>query len=153
MAKGVPFRYGRGQCIFCTRQPPEVVISKEHPFADWLRDLFPRTAETTHTLGVLEWASSPGRSPSKETRRSGQGHSGSKTIRRVCRSCNQTWLSNKIEEVARPILTPLINGERFELDPAMQQVLATWAAERGNGNTWCVVRGGIELKRATFKPC
>jgi len=67
MAKRVPFRYGRGQCIFCEGQPPEVSISKEHLFADWLRDIFPRNSETTHTLGILEWAETPGRVPARET--------------------------------------------------------------------------------------
>lgn len=128
MPKNNPFASGRGQCIFCTRQPPEASITKEHVFADWLRALFPRSPQTTHTLGVHEWASSPGRSPAKVTRRQAQGHSGTKKIRKVCRTCNGTWLS-QIEEAAKPILIPLIGGERLEVDSAMQQALATWAAK------------------------
>jgi len=94
MAKGVSFKYGRRQCMYCTQQPPEVIISKEHLFAEWLREIFRRTADTTHTIGVFEWATAPGRSMPKETRTQGQGHSGSKKIRNVCSKCNETWLSN-----------------------------------------------------------
>jgi hypothetical protein len=77
----------------------------------------------------MQWAGSPGRSPATETRKQRQGHSGTKTIRRVCKTCNETWLSNEIEKTAKPILIPLINGERTEIDPDMQRILATWAAK------------------------
>ena len=98
-------------------------------FPDWLREIFPRTAETTHTLGVMQWAGSPGRSPAVETRKQRQGHSGTKTIRQVCKRCNETWLSNEIEKIAKPILLPLINGERAEIDSRHAADLATWAAK------------------------
>jgi hypothetical protein len=129
MAKRIPFKYGRRQCIFCERQPPEVIITKEHLFADWLRGTFPRTSETTHTLGILEWAGTPGRVPSRETRKRGQGHSGSKKIRNVCNTCNETWLSNDVEVPAKPILIPLLNGEQSEIIHYMQQILAAWATK------------------------
>jgi hypothetical protein len=125
-----PFKYGRRRCIFCQRQPPEVSISKEHLFADWLREIFPRTAETTHTLGVFQWAGSPGRSSlTDRITREGQGHSGSKKIKHVCRTCNETWLSNQVEDAAKPTLTPLINGETMTVNADMQRILSTWAAK------------------------
>jgi hypothetical protein len=129
MAKPIPFRYGRGRCIFCTRQPPDVIISKEHVFGQWLRELFPRPADITHTLGVLEWKSSPGRSIPKETNVHRQGHSGTRKIRHVCKHCNETWLSNNVEKVAQPILIPLVSGDQVELNAAMQLILATWATK------------------------
>jgi hypothetical protein len=58
-----------------------------------------------------------------------QGHSGTRKIRDVCSACNETWLSNDIEKPAIPILIPLINGDRTEIDPNMQRILATWAAK------------------------
>jgi hypothetical protein len=128
MVKDAAFKSGLGRCIFCTRQPPDIVMSREHVFPDWLRQIFPRTAGTTHTLGVMEWAGAPGRSPAKQTRKQRPGHSGTKKIRRVCKTCNETWLSN-IEKIAKPILAPLINGEKIELDATKQRILATWAAK------------------------
>lgn len=126
MPKGLPFRYGRRKCIFCKRQPPEVSISKEHLFALWLRELFPRDACTTHTLGVMESATNQ---EVRELRKNGQGHSGSKKIRHVCQTCNGTWLSNNIEDVAKPIITRLLSANRSSIDAATQKVLATWAAK------------------------
>ncbi len=125
----LPFKYGRRKCIFCQRQPPEVIITKEHLFADWLREIFPRTSETTHTLGIIEWDGRPGRVPPRGGTKEGQGHSGSKKIRHVCKACNETWLSNDIEKPAKPILIPLLNGEPMMLNPNMQQILAAWAAK------------------------
>jgi hypothetical protein len=129
MAKGIPFKYGRGQCIFCTRQPPEVKISREHIFSDWLRDEFPRDASTTHTLGFINWLSAPTLSQPIVNTKQGQGHAGSKKVRAVCRSCNETWMSTEIEDRAKPILIPLFNSEEVSINAEMQQVLATWAAK------------------------
>jgi hypothetical protein len=105
MAKGNPFLYGRRRCIFCERRPPDVKISKEHVFADWLRDIFPRDAKTTHTLGVIDWQR--GLARPTVTKKHGQGHSGSKKVRAVCQECNGTWLSS-LEDTAKPILTLLM---------------------------------------------
>src|SRR5690242_8156042 len=130
MPQRLPFLRGRRQCIFCERQPPNVKITKEHIFADWLKDLFPRDSETTHTHGVITWALERRLRPAtsiKTTR--GQGHSGSKKVRAVCRECNQTWLSTSIENTAKPILTSLISGRSGIITPHMQRLLATWAAK------------------------
>jgi hypothetical protein len=128
MAKREPFLYGRRQCIFCERQPPAVKISKEHVFGDWLRDLFPRDSATTHTLGLIDWKRGGLHQPTI-TRTQGQGHSGSKKVKVVCKECNETWLSNSIEDIAKPILTLLITGQPTTIDADMQRILASWAAK------------------------
>jgi hypothetical protein len=127
---GVPFQYGRGKCIFCQRQPPDVPMSKEHLFGDWLRELFPRNDATTHMLGVLEWIGAPFRSkPTERIKPSAQGHSGSKKVRHVCKECNEGWLSEKVESAAKPILTSVLRGDVVEIDEDMQRIIATWAAK------------------------
>jgi hypothetical protein len=98
-------------------------------FAEWLRELFPRTAETTHTLGVMEWAGSPGQSPARELRKQKQGHSGTRKIRHVCLACNTGWLSINIEQISKPVLIPLLRGEATQINPAIQRILAIWAAK------------------------
>ena len=50
-------------------------------------------------------------------------------MRHVCKTCNETWLSNNVEVPAKPILIPLIKGERVDIDSAAQKILATWAAK------------------------
>jgi hypothetical protein len=119
-----------GQCIFCGRRPPAVKMSREHIFADWLKTIFPRDNKTTHTHGVITWPSdaTPQTPPAVATRQ-GQGHSGSKKVKVVCKSCNETWLSNSVENAAKPILTPLIAGRAGSVTSDMQRVLATWAAK------------------------
>lgn len=129
MTKRAPFKYGRGRCIFCEKQPPKVKISKEHIFAEWLRVLFPRSPNATHTVGIMSWAGTPGRSARTINSKVGQGHSGSKKVRAVCRECNGTWLSNLVEEPAKPLLLQMIKGERLDINSDMQQLLATWAAK------------------------
>jgi hypothetical protein len=98
----IPFLYGRGSCIFCQQQPPTVKISKEHIFGDWLREMFPRDAGTTHTHGIIKWPF-PGSQlakPSIQTRIR-PGHSGSKKVRAVCETCNSGWMSTSIEDLER----------------------------------------------------
>jgi hypothetical protein len=129
MAKGIPFLYGRRSCIFCERRSPEVKISKEHLFADWLRELFPRTSETTHTMGIINWMGWVVGSRPPTTMHQGQGHSGSKKVRAVCQNCNETWMSNNVEDVAKPILIPMMTNEAITLNASMQRILSTWAAK------------------------
>lgn len=124
------FLHGRGRCIFCERQPPDVKISREHIFGDWLREIFPRDATTTHTHGIIDWpVAGFAEVPPTVTIGGGQGHSGTKKVKVVCATCNETWLSTRIEGAAKPVLTSLIAGRPSELSVAMQRTLATWAAK------------------------
>jgi hypothetical protein len=86
------------------------------------------------------------------------GASFTKRIRSVCRICNSGWM-NRLEQKARPILTPLILGEPMTLTPAMRQTLAEWAtmkfivlehAERGEFVT--PERDRIALKETLTMP-
>lgn len=47
-----------------------------------------------------------------------------KTVKRVCRECNQGWMST-LEQEAKPVLTPLIQGQR-RLVQGAQALIATW---------------------------
>jgi hypothetical protein len=113
------------------RRPPEVKISKEHVFGDWLREVFPRDGTTTHTHGTITWP--PDTLPQSQHEvwldPRGHGHSGSKKIGVVCRSCNGTWLSNDLEDAAKPILIPLVGEMNGTLTKDMQRILATWTAK------------------------
>jgi len=112
--------------VFCKKQPPDVLITKEHLFADWLRELFPRSPDTTHTLGIKEWATTH---DVKELHQNAQGHSGTKKIRHVCKTCNGTWMSNRVEESTMAILTDLINGNKTDVNHEMMALLATWSTK------------------------
>jgi hypothetical protein len=47
------------------------------------------------------------------------------TVRCVCRSCNNGWMS-QLESQTKPLLQPLLMGEHSSLDPADQAILALW---------------------------
>ena len=53
------------------------------------------------------------------------GHTYTKTIRVVCRICNTGWMSG-VEELIKPTLIPMLQGQPIDLSPDEQQKLATW---------------------------
>jgi hypothetical protein len=109
----------RGKCIFSG----EFGVTKEHLFADWLRELFPRTASDTHTFGRRDWAIQ-----TAFDQRVHQGHSGSRKVRKVCARCNNGWIS-VIDDAARRAITPLIQGTPTLVTQAMQRAIAAWFAK------------------------
>ena len=54
------------------------------------------------------------------------GDPASKKIKAVCKNCNNTWMS-RIEEIAKPILSPLIMGQDAILSPSDQIAIVQWA--------------------------
>lgn len=59
--------------------------------------------------------------------KSRQGHTWTKTIRAVCRRCNNGWMSI-LESAVKPILTPLINTQPHYLTREAMHVLGQWIA-------------------------
>lgn len=103
-------------------------MSKEHIFGLWLKELFPRDANTTHISARISWPKKLISSAPIDRREHGQGHSGSKKLRVVCKKCNTSWMS-KLEAWAKTALPPMIIGRRCNLVPSGQMGLATWAAK------------------------
>ena len=72
----------------------------------------------------------------KETKAAVKGRSGTTrwesnksnrhTVKCVCTSCNNGWMS-EIEKAAKPTLTYMIRGESITLDTAQQEAVARWA--------------------------
>jgi hypothetical protein len=100
------------RCAFCGRRAD----SSEHAWPDWLLSLLGRGPKYRYDVerrlddrAPLKW-------------------SGSRvlTVKRVCRSCNNGWMSD-LETQAQPILTRLVRGDRpLSLDPAQQATIAAW---------------------------
>jgi hypothetical protein len=53
-----------------------------------------------------------------------RGHLGI-VARGPCQRCNNTWMS-QLENVAKPLLLPMMQGEQTELTPDSQRLLARW---------------------------
>lgn len=105
-----------GRCIFCEGYK----LSKEHLLSDWLRELFPRSGDDTHTYGTLEYKPKP---TMVHTVR--QGHSGSRKVRTVCIRCNNEWMS-QIDDAAKAVAIPLIKGEKCVVTEDIARILALW---------------------------
>ena len=108
------------RCIFCG----QAGVTKEHLLPNWLRHDFPRSSLSTHTQGFVRWEERQKIVTTKKL----QGHSGTKKLRVVCRSCNNGWMSH-LEEAIKPTLLRLIRGEEFELSAPIRQMLALWASK------------------------
>ena len=111
-----------GRCIFCGNGG----LSKEHIFADWLKELFPRDETSSHTYGTID--PSPVIGVPRISLRDRPGHGRTRKVRVVCKSCNNGWMS-ALEERTKPMLLPVIGGQRHRLPLEAQELLATWAAK------------------------
>lgn len=49
-------------------------------------------------------------------------------VRQVCQRCNGGWMS-RMESAAKPIMTPMVTGQRTRLELEQQVVLSHWAAK------------------------
>lgn len=101
-------------CLFCGASGP---LTDEHVYGKWLRKLG-YTGE-----GVREIVPGDGSKPIVQ-----RGGPFSKTLKIVCRPCNNEWMSG-METAAEPLLTAMFNarGTSVRLDEAAQLTLARWA--------------------------
>ena len=111
------------RCVFCGW---EGTLTKEHAWPKWIRDVLPKgqvkgysqqhriavgTGRVTEITGTL-------RHPAAD-----------RQVKVVCqRECNGGWMS-QLELAAKPVLVPLILGERPHLSEQDQMLLAFWAAK------------------------
>ncbi len=110
----------RRWCIFCGNGN----LSKEHFWPQWARSLLPATisGEYVERIVITEGSRRPVMPPVDRTR---QGHVATKKIQAVCGPCNNTWMS-RLEQAARPVLTPLILGQPRTITTDDARVMAEW---------------------------
>lgn len=105
-------------CIFCGGPG----LTKEHMFADWFEGYIPRT-QTRHGLRSVV-ATLSGEQENIFMR---EGDTHSRTVRCVCRPCNNGWMS-ALQNEAKPFLVPMLHGQATSLRKNAQRTLAAWAA-------------------------
>jgi len=109
-----PQRY----CIFCGGAG----LSKEHLYAKWLRDYIPRV-QPRHGIESTVYGAE---GTTHETQwRDGDIHS--RKVRRVCKACNNGWMSSLQTDV-RPFLVPMLEGDATSLNRRAQKIIAAWAS-------------------------
>jgi hypothetical protein len=106
------------RCIFCRGTG----LTKEHVWADWLKGYIPKDMTDYSSLSatVHETHAEFGH----------QKHGGdlrSRTLRVVCKSCNNGWMS-QLQQRAKPYLLPLILGDVTAFDARAQEILSAWVA-------------------------
>lgn len=111
-----------GKCIFCEGGN----LSKEHFWPKWAAELLPKFPNNEHVehLSTFTQLTKPVGSPKIRTK---QGNSWTKTVRVVCASCNNGWMS-ALETKVRPILTSLIATNPQTLPTNSLLVLSQWIA-------------------------
>ena len=93
-----------GTCAFCGFSGK---LTGEHVFGDWLA-----------RIGLdLEPVQFDGGPLNRLGRDLGVDRPFRRTVRNVCGTCNNGWMSRP-EDVAKRVLTPLILGERGAIEPA-----------------------------------
>lgn len=110
------------KCIFCETNNAN---SREHFYSEWMHDLLPVGPQGTYSGDFIDQHPKT-KEVTRHDRRVKPGELYTKKMKVVCRACNNEWMSG-IEEAAKPILEPLIKGEKITLGAAQLEVLAKWA--------------------------
>ena len=113
-------------CIFCgveASQTPEGALTNEHVYSNWTRRFVPRTTKMFRSLRAT---AHPDRTDFIFAKRPGDVRDWQ--VLCVCAACNNGWMRQNIDDRARPIMIPLIQGQRVRLSQDQQRIIATWAA-------------------------
>jgi hypothetical protein len=112
-------------CVFCGGRP----LTREHVMPRWLTSVLPEQAafrgqDQQIVLPPEGGKPSPLILPHREMREPFNAL----TVKAVCTSCNSGWM-NGMEDTARPVLSPLIQGESRELEADDVLALASWTVK------------------------
>ena len=121
----IPFQKAR-RCIFCDATD----LTGEHIFSRWSHKFLPpRSMKKYHVERVDAQITQSDRFLIKRA-----GDIRDWKVNCVCGpTCNNGWMRQRVENVARPIMIPLIDGDRFlrgettRVLPHQQKAIATWA--------------------------
>jgi hypothetical protein len=116
-------RVNPDKCIFCGSPGP---LTDEHIWGDWILKgkHVPRTSNK-HKIGLTFRQHSA--APPVSTTRTKAGDPLGANLHLVCGKCNNEWMS-RIQDDAKPYLTPLFSGSQWAIGASAQQKISTWAA-------------------------
>lgn len=108
-------------CIFCGGNK----LSHEHIWPDWIAPHLTVPPNPKYSI-VSHGTTADNLKDLKQTsKRIFQGPLHTATVKRVCETCNNEWMS-KAEERAKPMLLALMKGEKREFSIPEQRILARW---------------------------
>lgn len=110
------------KCVFCEVNNAN---SREHFYSEWMHELLPLGPEGKYSGETIDEHPKT-RIVSKHDKRTKPGELYTKKLKVVCQACNNEWMS-RIDEAAKPLLTPIIKGEAVTLDRPSLEAVARWA--------------------------
>lgn len=110
-----------GTCIFCSKTGK---LTYEHIRADWLKRYLPKTRVNYEAGRVI--VNRPG-TPDAVTSKKVGGDPLSRRVKCVCESCNTGWMK-ELQDLAKPIVVPMLDGNAVSLRRREQRTLAAWVA-------------------------
>jgi hypothetical protein len=108
----------QGRCIFCRG----IGLSKEHIWADWLKRYIPKDMTNYSSLSATVHETY-----AEFRHKKHGGDLRSRTLRVVCKSCNNGWMS-QLQQRTKPYLLPLTSGDVTAFDARAQEILSAWVA-------------------------
>jgi len=112
------------KCIFCGEGgTPGNPMTEEHLWPEWMHAYLPQIPGMKTQAGRSRMR--PGQLVNQQKIR--EGHVFTKRFRLVCKRCDTGWMSS-IEEQAKPILVPMLQGQRITLLKNHKIRLAHWIA-------------------------
>jgi hypothetical protein len=108
-------------CIFY-RPDCDSKLTKEDVWPTWMKRYVPRN-QTSYSSGFTQVFPTH----KTETRKKVGGDPRSRRVKFVCQKCNNGWMS-RFQEQTKPILLPLITGQKIVLSQKAQQIIAGWCA-------------------------
>lgn len=111
-----------GICVFCGERRP---LTKSHILPAWISTIlsFPATHYEMR-VGMPQTFVPTATRPQPESLKK-PGHAAGRQPRNTCLECNSGWM-RRIEEAARPVITPLLLGQPVLLEPIAQRLLASF---------------------------
>jgi hypothetical protein len=100
-------------CLFCGRTP----VSTEHAIPSWTGDVIPGTGPWIH-----HHVERHGDAPIREWKKDAPDLK----CNVPCKRCNEGWMA-QLEDRAKPVLVPLIQGRPTRLGPHELEFIAFWA--------------------------
>lgn len=108
----------QGRCVFCRGRE----LTKQHIWPKWLKKI--NQPEVTSHSQVKVSATYVAGAPAVRAK-THQGHSGSRTARKVCKKCNNGWIERLEERIRHPV-TSLMAGKPIVLESGTQRDVAAW---------------------------
>jgi hypothetical protein len=106
------------RCAFCIGK----ANSKEHMWPEWAKEHLPNDGEWYRPLFYQTKGKITTKGKPSKIRQNGLRNL---TVRTVCRSCNNSWMS-KVEERSKPIISKLMLGENHSISHADRRQLREW---------------------------